>query len=78
VWVGDNNYIPLPDGRYAYLTVWMDLYSRKIIGWHPDDNIKEVLIGEAFKKALMNRSIIAGLMIHWTGVVSMPAVSSAS
>jgi transposase InsO family protein len=64
VWVGDITYIPLSGGTYGYLAVWMDLYSRKIIGWHLDNHIKEALIVEAFKKALMNRSITEELIIH--------------
>jgi len=50
VWVGDITYIP-PSGRsYGYQVVWMDLYYRKIIGWHLDDNMKEALVITAFKK----------------------------
>ena len=33
VWVGDITYIALADGSFLYLAVWMDLFSRKIIGW---------------------------------------------
>ncbi|RYE13093.1 MAG: transposase [Sphingobacteriaceae bacterium] len=33
VWVGDITYIPMADGGFLYLTVWMDLYSRRIVGW---------------------------------------------
>jgi putative transposase len=64
VWVGDITYIPLCGGSYAYLAVWMDLYSRKIIGWHLDDNMKEALIITAFKKALMNRTVTKELIVH--------------
>ena len=64
VWVGDITYIPLAGGSYGYLSVWMDLYSRKIIGWHLDDNMKEALVIAAFKKALMNRSITKELIVH--------------
>lgn len=65
VWVGDITYIPLAGGSYGYLAVWMDLYSRKIIGWHLDDNMKEALVIAAFKKALMNRKITKEeLIVH--------------
>lgn len=65
VWVGDITYIPLSAGTYGYLAVWMDLYSRKIIGWHLDDNMKEALVIAAFKKALMNRKVIKEeLIVH--------------
>lgn len=64
VWVGDITYIPLAGGSYGYLAVWMDLYSRKIIGWHLDDNMKEELIIAAFKRALMSRSTSNELIVH--------------
>ena len=64
VWVGDITYIPLSGGTYGYLAVWMDLYSRKIIGWHLDDHMKEALIIAAFKKALMNRPVTEELIVH--------------
>ena len=37
VWVGDITYIPLSGGKWCYLSVSMDLFSRKIIGWRLDD-----------------------------------------
>jgi putative transposase len=64
VWVGDITYIPLSGGTYGYLSVWMDLYSRRIIGWHLEDNMKEALIIAACKKAMQTRKITAGLIIH--------------
>ena len=64
VWVGDITYIPLAGGNWCYLSVWMDLFSRKLIGWHLDDNMQEGLITAAFKKALGVRKISPGLVIH--------------
>jgi len=64
VWVGDITYIPLCGGAYGYLSVWMDLYSRKIIGWQLEDNMRETLVIAALKKALVNRTITAVLIIH--------------
>jgi putative transposase len=64
VWVGDITYIPLAGGQWAYLAVWMDLFSRNVIGWHIDDNMEEGLILAALKKALVKRKIEDGLIIH--------------
>lgn len=64
VWVGDITYIPLVDGRWCYLAVWMDLFSRRIIGWHVDDHMQESLIIAAFRKALAKRKIHKGLIVH--------------
>lgn len=64
VWVGDITYIPLAGGKWAYLAAWMDMFSRRIIGWHLDDNMQEALITAAFKKALAVRKISKELIVH--------------
>ena len=64
VWVGDITYIALLDGSFLYLAVWMDLFSRKIIGWQLKDHMKEALVIEAFKKALKSRTAPKGLIVH--------------
>jgi transposase InsO family protein len=63
-WVGDITYIPLAAGNWAYLAVWMDLYSRKIIGWHIDTNMQESLVVAAFGKAVKNREKQKGTIAH--------------
>ena len=60
VWVGDITYIPLAGGTYGYLSVWMDLYSRRIIGWQLDDNMKEELVIASLKKAMHSRKVSTG------------------
>lgn len=64
VWVGDLTYIPLYGGQWAYLAVWMDLYSRRIIGWQLTDHMREELIVSAFKKALRLRAAKKKLIVH--------------
>jgi putative transposase len=64
VWVGDITYIPLSGGTYGYLSVWMDLYSRRIIGWHLEDNMKEALVIAALRKAIQSRRVSRELIIH--------------
>jgi len=64
VWVGDITYIAMANGAFLYLAVWMDLFSRRIIGWQLDDNMKEELIIAAFKKAYQSRSAKPGLIVH--------------
>ena len=64
VWVGDITFIPLTLTRWAYLAVWMDLFSRKIIGWQLEDHMQEALIAGAFRKALNSRMITDGVIIH--------------
>ena len=64
VWVGDITYVPLAGGRWAYLAVWMDLYSRRVVGWQLDTHMREELVLSALRKALGTRSPKAGLIIH--------------
>ncbi len=64
VLVGDITYIPLIAGNWAYLSVWLDLYSRKVVGWHLADHMREELIINAFKKVLPHRQISSSTIIH--------------
>ena len=64
VWVGDITYIPLAGAQWAYLAVWMDLFSRKIIGWQLEKHRQETLITAAFKKCLNTRVISDSLIVH--------------
>lgn len=64
VWVGDITYIPMADGSFQYLSVWMDLYSRKILGWELQNHMRESLVTASFQKAISNRSITSALIVH--------------
>ena len=58
VWVGDITYLPRQGGGWLYLAVWLDRYSRKIVGWDVRDTMPEDLVSEALRRAL------AGLIVH--------------
>lgn len=64
IWVGDITCVPLAGARWAYLAVWMDLFSRKVIGWQLEEHMKEALIVGAFKKCLNTRAISDGVIVH--------------
>jgi len=64
IWVGDITYIPMVGGAFRYLSVWMDLYSRKIVGWDLQDHMKESLVIASLKKALSDRRAVKNLVIH--------------
>lgn len=64
VWVGDITYIPMSGGGWTYLSAWMDLFSRVIVGWSHDDNMKESLVIQSLKNALKSRKIRDQLIIH--------------
>jgi len=64
VWVGDITYIPMTGGGFRYLSVWMDLYSRRIVGWDLQDHMRESLVTDSLNKAIGNRRIGEGLILH--------------
>ena len=64
VWVGDITYLPLAGGGWTYLAVWMDLYSRRIVGWQLEGHMREELVIAALHKALHTRRARPGLIVH--------------
>lgn len=62
-WVSDITYIPTKGG-WVYLTVIIDLYDRKVIGWSISTGMKtrETII-PALRMALVNRKIMNGQLI---------------
>ena len=53
VWVADITYVRLP-GRYAYLAVLMDVYTRNIRGWQLKRSSGQELTLEALNQALQS------------------------
>ncbi|GAA4468004.1 hypothetical protein GCM10023189_52580 [Nibrella saemangeumensis] len=64
IWVSDITYLPLVDGQWAYLASWMDLFSRRIVGWRVDDNMEDTLVVKPLATALELRQPPKGLIIH--------------
>jgi putative transposase len=62
-WAGDITYIPLQN-KWGFLAVWMDLYSRKVVGWALTEHMREELVMMALKRALASRHINEGLIVH--------------
>ena len=61
VWVGDITFIPLAGGRFAYLALLMDLYSRRIVGWELDEHMAEALVLAALREAIARAAAGPGL-----------------
>lgn len=70
IWVGDITYLPdhgSDTNKWLYLAVWMDLFSRLIVGWQVDVHMEARLIMSAFQKAVSSRKFDAGLIVHSDG-----------
>ncbi len=63
VWAGDIRYLRTHEG-WMYLAIVMDLYSRRIVGWHIDKRMTSDLIGRALMMAINLRQPRAGLVFH--------------
>jgi putative transposase len=63
VWVGDITYVWTAEG-WCYLAVLLDLYSRRVVGWALDDNLRTELPLRALQRALEARSPSSGLIHH--------------
>ncbi len=62
-WVADITYIKTSMG-WMYLAAYIDLYSRKVVGWAIDTHMRSELVETALKRALWNRKPPKGLMVH--------------
>ena len=63
-WAGDITYIRTSNG-WRYLAVWIDLYSRRVVGWAMGPTMEATLVLEALNRALGHRQIEPdGLLIH--------------
>ena len=63
VWVSDITYLWTKEG-WVYLATVMDLFSRRIVGWHCDSTMETKLIIGAMTKALKSRKPPKGLIFH--------------
>ena len=63
VWAGDVTYLKTGEG-WMYLAIVMDLYSRRIVGWHIDKRMTTDLVSKALMKAYNLRQPGKGLVFH--------------
>ncbi len=62
-WSTDITYI-YANGKWLYLAIVMDLYSRAIVGWALDSQMTYDLITQALNMAIARRDIQKGLIVH--------------
>lgn len=63
VWVSDITYLKTGEG-WLYLAAIMDLYSRRVVGWHVDKRMTSSLVCRALMKAYNLRNPPRGLVVH--------------
>ena len=64
VWVSDSTYLPLADGRWAYLAAFQDVASKLVVGWHVLDTMPEELITTALQRAFWAHPPTPDLVVH--------------
>ena len=62
--IGDITYIRLRAGRFAYLAVWQDKVTRRIIGWSLSLEMTQELVISALEKAIRKGLVKRGAIIH--------------
>lgn len=63
VYAGDITYIWTDEG-WLYLAIFLDLFSRKIVGWAMSSRMKSQLVIDAFEMACKRRAPETGLIVH--------------
>ena len=62
-WTADMTYVWSGQG-WLYLTVVLDLFSRRIVGWAMAETMERSLVIDALQMALTSRKPAAGLLCH--------------
>lgn len=63
VWVSDITYAWIGESWY-YLSIFLDLFSREIVGWDLSPSLNRDSVIRALHRSLINRCPKVGLMIH--------------
>lgn len=63
IWVTDITYIRTREG-WLYLCVFLDLFSRIIVGYAMEDHMRTSLVTTALQRGYWRRKPSAGLMVH--------------
>ena len=63
IWVGDITYIPTRKGT-LYLAVFLDIYSRKVVGWSMDKKMNDTIVQDAYIQAYRKEHPDVGLIVH--------------
>lgn len=62
-WVGDITYLWTSEG-WLYLAMFLDLYSRAVVGWSMASHMRAELVCDALRMALWRRQMPEGTIVH--------------
>jgi transposase InsO family protein len=62
-WVSDITYIDTQEG-WLYLATFIDLYSRKVVGWAMNERMTADLVISAYEMAVQRRGVRAPELVH--------------
>lgn len=62
-WVADITYVPTSEG-WLYLSIIIDLYSHKVIGWAMSERMTDSIVTDALKMALFRRKVYSKSLLH--------------
>lgn len=62
VWASDITYIPTEEG-WLFLAVFLDIFTRKVVGFSSDDNMQSGLIIDALEMAMGRQNISEGEVV---------------
>ena len=63
VWVSDITHVKI-NNKWHYLSIIMDLFSKKIVGWDLSSSFDKEIVIKAFKKAINRRKTNKNLIFH--------------
>jgi len=63
VWCSDITYVRTWEG-WVYVTVIIDLFSRKVVGWATAEHMRAKLVTDAMTMAIGRRDVEPGLIFH--------------
>lgn len=63
IWVGDITYVPIHQ-QTLYLAVFIDIYSRKVVGWSMNTKMKDGLVVDVFLQDKGKEHPPIGLIVH--------------
>jgi putative transposase len=63
VWTSDITYIATDEG-WLYLTAFIDLFSRQVVGWSLREHMQASVVTDALRMAWFRRRPASGLIVH--------------